>query len=457
MMTQPPPPEAPPAHIPPQNREAEEAVLGSILIDPEAIYYVMDTLKADHFYSVSAGWIYQACLDLHRQGEPIDIITLSRELRARNQLEDVGGESYIISLVTAVPTSLNAWTYANIVYEAHRRREIIKAAGEMATAAFDEERELSDVVSECQSLAMSAFTEATSGRQAVKAGEVGLDLVARMEAAQRGEYAPSISLPWRAFANMPIIHGSFVALYARPGMGKTSALLQILRHAANFGMTAVLFSLEMTRNQIVARMVMQATGIDEKRIMGIKGVPPLDDNEMGIVYREIDRINSLPFIIYDMSSLRIDDMQAECRKLALKYGNELVLGVDYLQYMDGSGRKGANKYEDVTTISKGLKSIAKDCGYVFALVQLSRAVENRGEKRPMQSDARDSGQIEQDAEKIIALYRDEYYYPETTDSPGIAEMIVLKNRSGSTFTASLAWVGNRTFFGDLAHGERIVL
>jgi replicative DNA helicase len=432
--------------LPPHSRDAETAILGSILIDENLIFEIVEILPTEAaFYVQRARRIYGAMLRLMQNGSPIDTVTVSHEV-ARD-----GGEdelSYLFGLTSEAISTYNAYAYAETVAEHYKRRQIIQAAQVIANLAYDTERGIQAVTQESQTAAINALDD-NRGETAQSGGEILEGVIAQAEAARLGKFAPTLSLPWHGTKRIRAVYGAMVALGARPAMGKTSFLLQWIRHTAEHGYRVLFFSLEMTKNEVVGRMVMQATGIDEKRILGMEGYEPLTDAELTAVYTQHQKIAKLPIMVDDSSSLHVDVIQARCRAEKMRHGGNVAVFVDYLQYVDGGGRN-ANRYEIVTDVSRKLKQIAKEVGWVIVAAQLSRAVESRADKRPILSDLRESGQIEQDANLALALYRDEYYYPDTTERPNIAELIVLKNRAGTTGTIDLFWKANAVSFADLA-------
>lgn len=438
------------AMLPPHSREAEESVLGSLLIDYEAIYDVIDIVKPSDFYVYGNGLIYDAMLKITRRNAIIDSMLIKEQLEADGKLQDAGGFVFIMGLMSVAVTSMNVGYYAKIVAEHSKRRQMINAGQRIASLAYDTEQELTTVLQSAQAEAATALDDSSQAKNSRMAGDIVTDIIKQAEAARMGEFSATLSMPWNTARHVRAVKGAMVVVGARPAMGKTSFLLQWMRHTAESGQFSLFFSLEMTAQECMARMIMQATGIDEKRVMGMSGFQPLTDAELGQVYAEHAKIQALPLIIDDTPSVHVDNFQNRCRAESLRRGGEdIAVFVDYLQYMDG-GRRGASNYEAVSDVSKKLKATAKEVGWVVVAVQLSRGLESRTDKRPMLSDFRDSGQIEQDANLAFSLYRDEVYFPETTERPNVAEVLVLKNRAGRTGSFDLYWKGDAVSFRDLS-------
>lgn len=437
--------------LPPHSVEAEEAVLGSLLIDPDAILEVASFLKPDAFYREQNKWIYQAILDLHEAREPLDFITLADTLRKRSQLEDVGGEAYLISLLNAVPTSVNARSYGRIVEAAAVRRRMLTAASAIANLAYDEDENVNVILDRAEQSLFSISEERTT-RDLVPVRDIArayLDRVEELHA--RGD--EMIGVP-SGFTDVDKMLGGLnksdlLIVAARPGMGKTSFLLGMALHAGlRHGKRIAMFNLEMSGEQLVQRMIAAETRIDSQRLR--RG--QLYENEWPIFLEAVGRLSETRVFIDDTPAVTPLQLRTKCRRLYAEHGLDLVM-VDYLQLMQAEYTSN-NRVQEISEISRSLKGLARELDVpVVTASQLSRAVENRQEKRPQLSDLRDSGSIEQDADIVMFIYRDEYYNPDTTDRPNIAEISVAKHRNGPTGTIDLYWHGKLATFRNLQRQE----
>ncbi len=437
--------------LPPHSVEAEEAVLGSLLIDPDAILEVASFLKPEAFYREQNKWIYQAILDLHEARDPLDFITLADTLRKRSQLEDVGGEAYLISLLNAVPTSVNARSYGRIVEAAAVRRRMLTAASSIANLAYDEDENVNVILDRAEQALFSISEERTT-RDLVPVRDIArayLDRVEELHA--RGD--EMIGVP-SGFTDVDKMLGGLnksdlLIVAARPGMGKTSFLLGMALHAGlRHGKRIAMFNLEMSGEQLVQRMIAAETRIDSQRLR--RG--QLYENEWPIFLEAVGRLSEMRVFIDDTPAVTPLQLRTKCRRLYAEHGLDLVM-VDYLQLMQAEYTTN-NRVQEISEISRSLKGLARELDVpVVTASQLSRAVENRQEKRPQLSDLRDSGSIEQDADVVMFIYRDEYYNPETTDRPNIAEINVAKHRNGPTGAVDLYWHGKLATFRNLQRQE----
>lgn len=437
--------------LPPHSVEAEEAVLGSLLIDPDAILEVASFLKPEAFYREQNKWIYQAILDLHEARDPLDFITLADTLRKRSQLEDVGGEAYLISLLNAVPTSVNARSYGRIVEAAALRRRMLTAASSIANLAYDEDENVNVILDRAEQALFSISEERTT-RDLVPVRDIArayLDRVEELHA--RGD--EMIGVP-SGFTDVDKMLGGLnksdlLIVAARPGMGKTSFLLGMALHAGlRHGKRIAVFNLEMSGEQLVQRMIAAETRIDSQRLR--RG--QLYENEWPIFLEAVGRLSEMRVFIDDTPAATPLQLRTKCRRLYAEHGLDLVM-VDYLQLMQAEYMSN-NRVQEISEISRSLKGLARELDVpVVTASQLSRAVENRQEKRPQLSDLRDSGSIEQDADIVMFIYRDEYYNPDTTDRPNIAEISVAKHRNGPTGVVDLYWHGQLATFRNLQRQE----
>jgi replicative DNA helicase len=437
--------------LPPHSQESEEAVLGSLLIDPDAILEVSGFLRSDAFYRVQNRWIYEAILSLNERREPLDFITLSEELRRREQLEEIGGEGYLISLINSVPTSINARTYGRAVEAAALRRRMIGAASTVANLAYDEAENI-DIVIDRAERALFSISEERTTRDLVPIKQIARSYLERVEELNRlGDDV--IGVP-TGFMDLDRLLGGLsrsdlIIVAARPGMGKTSLQTSVaLTAATRYGKRIAIFNLEMSGEQLVQRMISAETRIDSQRLR--RG--DVREQEWPIFMEAVGRLSETRIFIDDTPSITPMQLQTKSRRLYAEHGLDMIM-IDYLQLMQAE-RSFSNRVQEISEISRALKSLARELDVpVVAAAQLSRAVEQRQEKRPMLSDLRDSGSIEQDADVVMFIYRDEYYNPDSTDRPNIAEISVAKHRNGPTGTIDLYWHGKLATFRNLQRQE----
>lgn len=413
--------------LPPQNIEAEEAVLGALLIDPDAIIPVSTVLKPGDFYREKNGWIYSAALALHKRHEPIDFLTLCDELERRSQLDPLGGPAYVTGLINVVPTSIHVEHYATIVQRAAIRRRLIEAAGQIAALAYKEEDDVDEVVDRAEQVVFGV-SSARLSRSVVPLRLAVSDYYDRVEYLNKHR-GQMIGVP-TGFARVDETLGGMqrsdmLVLAARPSMGKTSLALNIAHAAAKkFGQRVLVFSLEMSSEQVVERLTSAEAGIDSQRLR--RG--EIADDEWSRFMAATARLAELALYIDDTPALSVLEMRTKARRLHAEVGLDLIV-VDYLQLMCGEGRR-ENRQQEVSAISRGIKALARELNIpILALSQLSRAVEARSDKRPILSDLRESGSIEQDADVVLFIYRDEVYN-ENTERRGIADILITKHRHG---------------------------
>ena len=432
--------------LPPQNVEAEQSVLGSLLIDRDAIVRIASFLRPEDFYRESHAQIYQAILDLFEHREPADFITLCDALERRGQLEAVGGPAYITSLINAVPTSIHVEHYAHIVELAAVRRRLIEAAGQIARLAYEEDREVDEVIDRCEALLFEVSERRQSG-DLVALKHLLTSYYDRIEYLQQHR-EELVGLP-TGFIDLDKLLGGLqrsdlVIIAGRPSMGKTSLGLSIAQSAAlKHKAVVAFFTLEMSGEQLVQRMIASETGIDSRRLM----VADIHDLEWDRFVKATGDLSETLIFVDDTPSPTPLEIRSKCRRLAAEYDLDLII-IDYLQLM-AAGTRAENRQQEISYISRSLKGLARELRVpVVALSQLSRAVESRQDKRPILSDLRESGSIEQDADVVMFIYREEVY-DELTDRHNIADIIVAKHRNGPTGQVSLHFAKERTRFMDL--------
>jgi replicative DNA helicase len=420
--------------LPPQNIEAEEAVLGALLIDPDAIIRLATILRQEDYYREKHSWIYDAVLTLHERREPIDFLTVCDELERREQLNQVGGAAFIASLINAVPTSIHAEHYARIVERTATRRRLIEAAGQIAALAYQEADDVEEVVDHSEQI-LFGVSERRISRELVPVRQILSDYYDRIEylTRHRGEL---IGIP-TGFHDIDKLLGGLqrsdlVILAARPSVGKTSLALSIAHNAAKLhGQRVAFFSLEMSDEQVVQRLISAETGIGSQRLR--RG--EIAQDEWGRFMKATSDLAETHFFIDDTPGISALELRTKARRLHAEVGIDLI-AVDYLQLMRGDFRS-ENRVQEISSISRALKALARELNVpILALSQLSRGVESRTDKRPILSDLRESGALEQDADVVIFIYRDEMYN-ENTERPNIADIMIAKHRNGPTGTVAL--------------------
>ncbi len=423
-----------PDKLVPHNVEAEEAVLGSLLIDPEALFRVSPFLKPDDFYIRKNGWIYETILTLQERREPIDFVTLCDELERQGRLEEIGGAAYVTHLINAVPSAIHVEAYGHIVEQDAIRRRLINAASRIAQLAYQEDQDIDQTVDRAEQ-ALFSISERRITRDLAPVQEVIRSYYDRIEYLYDHQ-DEALGVP-TGFVDLDRLLGGLqrsdlILLAARPSVGKTSLGISIARHAADLGQRVAIFSLEMSSEQVVQRMVSAETGIDAQRLR----LGDLREREWPLFVQATGRLSDLPLYIDDTPSISVLQMRTKARRLHAEHGIDLIL-VDYLQLMTAGDRWSESRVQEVSYISRSLKGLARELDVpLVAISQLSRAVEQRSDKRPILADLRASGSLEQDADIVMFIYRDELYNPET-EQQNIAEVIVAKHRNGPTGTIQL--------------------
>jgi replicative DNA helicase len=443
------------ARVPPHDLEAEKAVIGAMLVSETAVSAVAERLAAEDFYSEVHRIIYGAMTRLYARGDPIDQLTLTNELRSVGEFEKVGGRAYVFQIVESVPTAANAARYADIVRGKALLRDIIDVGSRITEDAFGEPEDVSKALDAAEQL-IYGVSNRTLREHLAPVSELApgaLEMIQRLYEAE-GE----VTGVETGFEDLDRLTTGFhksdlVILAARPAMGKTALALNAIWHAAGQKrMPVAIFSLEMSKEQLVQRLISQTTRIPAQALRS--GNVKAEDWPK--LVRGVAEVSRAPVWIDDTAGVTLLEIRAKVRRLSsqLKARGEPPLAlvvVDYLQLMiGGQGNRSENRQQEIAEISRGLKVLARDLDVpVLAIAQLSRAVEQRHDKRPLLSDLRDSGAIEQDADMVMFLYRDEYYNSDSDDK-GIAEIIVGKHRNGPTGKVQLAWMEQYTKFASLA-------
>ena len=433
--------------IPPHDIEAEQAIIGSMLTDKDAVIAAIEILREQDFYREDNRIIYSAILNLYNRSEPIDIITLKAELKSMGKLEAVGGLEYIVQLPDRVPTTSNVEQYIKIVEEKSMLRALIKTADELITLGYDPTQEVEQVIDTAEKKIFEVMQKKNQkGYSSMK--DILIDTFTQLE--QLYNQKEMITGVPTGFADLDYrtsgLHNSdLILVAARPAMGKSAFALNIATHAAVRGKVPVaIFSLEMSKEQMANRILCSEAMVDSAKVRTGK----IDDEEWGKLAAASGELSEAGIYIDDTPGISVMEIRAKCRKMKLEKNIGLVV-IDYLQLVQGSNRKGGSREQEIAEISRSLKILAKEINVpVIALSQLSRAPEQRVDHRPMLSDLRESGSIEQDADIVMFLYRDDYYN-EDTDKKNIAEVIIAKHRSGATRTVELLWLGNYTKFANI--------
>ena len=436
--------------VPPSSEEAEKSTLGSMLLDREAIPTAVESLEPEDFYWSKHAIIYNAICQLFDKGDPVDLVTLSEKLREEDKLEEVGGASYITSVVNSVPTAANIKHYAEIVEEKSILRGLIKTANQISKLGYKDEGEVDDLLDQAESLIFEV-SEKRSVKEFSGIKDVLMDTFDDLEELhETQEDVTGVPTGFRDLDKMTsgFQESDLIIIAARPSMGKTALALNIGQYAAVEEDTSVaIFSLEMSKSQLVQRMLCSEAQVNSHRLR----TGQLRDTDWRRLSQAAGRLGESDIFIDDTPGITVMEMRAKARRIKAEHGLDLIL-IDYLQLMQGSG--GAeSRQQEVSKISRSLKGLGRELNVpVVSLSQLSRAVEQRNDKRPQLSDLRASGSIEQDADVVAFIYRDEYYNPDT-EKKGITEIIVGKQRNGPVGTVELAFQKEYTKFVDLSKRE----
>ncbi len=420
----------------PHSREAEEAVVGAVFINPEVYYDVAQFLNADDFYIHRHQWIWESFTSLHEQRIPIDLLTVSDELEKRGQLNEIGGPAYLTALVNQVPSSLNAESYGRIVEGYSIRRKMITAANKIASIAYNERTNVNDVMDEAEKAVFNVSERRLKhDLQPIKSvlSEYydRIDELAKRPDDIHGVPTGFIDLDKMLTGLQP---SDLLIIAGRPGQGKTGFLLSVAKNASlTHKKHVAIFSLEMSNEQVVQRLIAQETGIDSQRLRTGK----INESEWPLFTHSIEVFGDTHIYLDDTPAITPLQLRTKCRRLHLEFGLDLII-VDYLQLMGGDTRTD-NRVQEVSYISRNLKVLARELNVpVLAAAQLSRAVEQRSDKRPVLSDLRESGSLEQDADIVMFIYRPDQYEKDTVKQ-NIAEIIIAKHRNGPVGSVELVF------------------
>ena len=437
--------------VPPHSAEAEKSVLGAAMLSKDALFDVMEVVKPADFYDENHKEIFQAMIDLNRKNAPVDALTVAEELKKRNSLEMVGGRAYIASLSSMTPTTSNAMEYGRIVAEKASVRRLIETADDIVTKGYDGTMDANQMLD----YAESGIFEISQARQKGQYSHIRDVLVENLAIIDRAEQMDGgltgITTGFSKLDEMTsgMQKSDLIILAARPAMGKTAFALSLARNAAVKGKASVMISsLEMAKEQLTQRLLSMESKVDLQTLKTGR----LERRDWDDLNVALDILSNSNIHIDDTAGISIMEMKSKCRRLKAEAGLDLVI-IDYLQLMNPEG-KADSRTQEISVISRNLKLLARelDCP-VLVLSQLSRAPEQRTDHRPMLSDLRESGSIEQDADIVIFLYRDEYYNKEDTEKPGECEVIVAKHRRGPTGSVDVAWIERYTQFKDKASGN----
>lgn len=425
--------------IPPQNLEAEQSVLGSLLLDKDALIKVADFLKPDDFYREDHGTIYNAILKLYEKRKPIDVLTLTDLLEKEKKLKSIGGASYLTTLVNGVPTSANVVTYAQIIQQKSTLRRMISAASSIAELGYDENTEIESLLDSAESLLYGVSQKYvkqyfTAVKDVLAESFERIDKLHKEKGVLRG-----VPTGLRDLDNLlaGLQNSDLVILAARPSIGKSSLALNFIDHiACDEKIPVGVFSLEMSKEQIIDRLLCLRGSVDSWKLR----TGNLDDDDFGKLNYAMGVLSEAPIYIDDSPIINAMEIRTKARRLKADHGLGLIV-IDYMQLLSGGAKfqNSDSRAQEVSEISRNLKALARELDVpVLAISQLSRAVEHRPDKRPMLADLRESGSIEQDADVVMFIYRDDYY-DKDTENPNIAEVLIRKHRNGPTGDVSLFW------------------
>ncbi len=431
----------------PHSIEAEQSVIGSMIMDREAIVVASEIITGDDFYSKQYGIVFEAMIELNDEGKPVDLVTLQDRLKEKDVPPEVSSLEFVRELITTVPTSANIKYYANIVAEKSVLRKLIKLNEEIANTCYVGKESLEVILEDTEKRVFDLVQRRNTG-EFVPIREVVMNAMDRIEKASHnkgnvtGIATGFIDLDYRTAGMQP---SDLILIAARPSMGKTAFVLNLADYIVfRQHRTVAIFSLEMSKEQLVNRLFSMESKVDSQHIR----TGNLSDDEWEKLIESAGIIGKSNLIIDDTPGISISELRSKCRKYKLEHNLEMII-IDYLQLMSGSGRSTDSRQQEISDISRSLKALARELNIpVIALSQLSRAVEQRPDHRPMLSDLRESGAIEQDADVVMFLYRDDYYNKDT-EKKNIMEVIIAKQRNGPIGTIELVWLPDFTKFGNL--------
>ena len=431
----------------PNSLEAEQSVIGSMIMDQDAIVTAMEILLQEDFYHKQYGILFDAMIELYSSGQPVGLVTLQNKLKEKDVPQEVSSLEFVGELVRAVPTSANVKYYCNIVKENSMKRKLIRVTEEIESECYAGKESLESVLDKTEHDIFALLSSRTGGdyvpiRQVVMNALEKIEKASQQDGNVTGIPTGFIDLDYRTAGLQP---SDLVLIAARPSMGKTAFVLNIAQYVAfHENMCTAIFSLEMSKEQLVNRLFSLESRVDAQALR----TGNLSDADWAKLVEGAGIIGDSELIIDDTPGISISEMRSKCRKYKLEHDLKLII-IDYLQLMSGSGRSTDSRQQEISDISRSLKALARELNVpVLALSQLSRAVEQRPDHRPMLSDLRESGAIEQDADVVMFIYRDDYYNKDT-ELKGISEIIIAKQRNGPIGTVNLAWLPEYTKFANL--------
>ena len=434
----------------PHSVEAEQSVIGSMMIDNEAINVASELVTGEDFYNKQYGIVFETMVELHESGKPVDTVTLQDKLKEKDVPSEVSSLEFVVDIITKVPTSANIRHYANIVAEKSILRKMIRLNEEIENLCYSGKESMEFILEDAEKRIFDLVQRRNSG-EFVPIRQVVMNALKKIEAASKstgrvtGVATGFYDLDFKTSGMQP---ADLVLIAARPSMGKTAFVLNIAQHVAfRLNETVAIFSLEMSKEQLVNRMFSLESNVDAQNLRN----GTLSDAEWEKLIESAGVIGKSNLIIDDTAGISISELRSKCRKFKLEHNLKMII-IDYLQLMSGSGRS-ESRQQEISEISRSLKSLARELNVpVLALSQLSRAVEQRPDKRPMMSDLRESGAIEQDADVIMFIYRDDYYNKDS-EKKGISEIIIGKQRNGPIGTVELVWLPEYTKFANKEHAK----
>lgn len=436
----------------PNNPEAEQSVIGAMLMDQEAVITASEKLNEGDFYNTRFQVLFSAIVDLYRAGRPVDLVTLTEALREKKVPEEIGSIEFISSIISSVPTSANIKYYADIVKEKAFLRSLIRTTESVANRCYQDTGDVNALINDTEHAVFELIQKRSSSEDFTPINEIALETLQNIQnAAKSMGSVTGISTGFRDldYRTAGLQPSDLILIAARPSVGKTAFALNIAEYVAmvNHIPTAI-FSLEMSKIQLAKRLISMNSKVDSQHIR----TGSLDDPEWAKITESSIILGESSLVIDDTPGITIQELRTKCRKIKMEHGLELVI-IDYLQLMSGSSTgRNVSRQQEISDISRSLKALARELNCpVIALSQLSREVEKREDKHPILSDLRESGAIEQDADVVLFLYRDEYHNRDSSDKKGIAEVIIAKQRNGPTCTVELKWLAQYTKFANLEY------
>lgn len=436
----------------PNSVDAEKSVIGSMLMDRDAITIASEILLGEDFYIKQNEILFDAMVELHNEGKPVDLITLQNRLKEKDIPPEISSMEFVKELLNSVPTSANVKFYANIVAEKAALRKLIKANEDIENTCYAQKEPVENIMDEAEKQIFKVVQRRNAGDYIPISTIVNnaldkISISAKNKGAVTGISTGFIDLDFKTAGLQP---SDLILIAARPSMGKTAFVLNIAQNIAfKQGKAAAIFSLEMSKEQLVNRLFSLQSGVDAQKLR----TGNLDEADWEMLIEGATDIGQSHLIIDDTPGISIGELRSKCRKYKLEHNLSVVM-IDYLQLMTGSGKSSESRQQEISDISRSLKGLARELQVpVIALSQLSRAVEQRPDHRPMLSDLRESGAIEQDADVVMFIYRDDYYNHESPDK-GISEIIIAKQRNGPIGTVKLAWLPELTKFANLAREQQ---